>query len=111
MRGIAKSVRGFGLAALVASAPAVAQVTLNASSWVPPGHPLTATMLVPLCGDIEKATAARVKCNILPNAPVGAVQTFNGLKDGLMVLSVVTHSYTPAHSALPHTPEFPSMSD
>src|SRR5712691_3729106 len=84
MRGIVKSIRGFGLAALVASAPAAAQVTLNASSWVSPGHPLTATMLAPLCADIEKATAARVKCNILPKAPVGAVQTFDGVKDGLM---------------------------
>ena len=54
MRGIVKSMRGFGLAALVASAPAGAQVTLNASSWVPPGHPITATMLAPLCADIEK---------------------------------------------------------
>src|SRR5216684_1363568 len=99
MRGIAKSVRGFGLAALVASAPAAAQVTLNASSWVPPGHPLTATMLVPLCGDIEKATAARVKCNILPKAPVGAVQTFDGVKDGLMDLSFVTHGYSPGRTS------------
>src|SRR6266436_1959122 len=85
MRGIVKSIRGFGLAALVASAPAAAQVTLNASSWVPPGHPITATMLAPLCADIEKATAARVKCNILPKAPVGAVQTFDGVKDGLKI--------------------------
>src|SRR6266508_3780496 len=87
MKGIVKSVRGFGLAALVASAPAAAQVTLNASSWVPPGHPITATMLLPLCGDIEKATAARVKCNIPPHAPVRAVRPLHRVKDGLMDLS------------------------
>ncbi len=100
MKAIVKSVRGFALAALVASAPAPAQVTLNASSWVSPGHPLTATMLAPLCADIEKATAARVKCNILPKAPVGAVQTFDGVKDGLMDLSFITHGYTPGRFAL-----------
>src|SRR6266852_5191251 len=111
MRGIVKSIRGFGLAALVASAPAAAQVTLNASSWVPPGHPITATMLAPLCADIEKATAGRVKCNILPKAPVGAVQTFDGVKDGLMDLSFVTHGYTPGRFALTDAPEFPFMGD
>ena len=111
MKKIVKSVRGFVLAALVASAPAAAQVTLNASSWVSPGHPLTATMLVPLCADIEKATSARVKCNILPKAPVGAVQTFDGVKDGLMDLSFVTHGYTPGRFALTDAPEFPFMGD
>ena len=111
MKGIVISVRGFGLAALVAAAPAAAQVTLNASSWVSPGHPLTATMLVPLCADIEKATAARVKCNILPKAPVGAVQTFDGVKDGLMDLSFITHGYTPGRFALTDAPEFPFMGD
>src|SRR5439155_1654640 len=87
------------------------QVTVNASSWVPPGHPITATMLAPLCADIEKATAARVKCNILPKAPVGAVQTFDGVKDGLMDLSFVTHGYTPGRFALTDAPEFPFMGD
>ena len=111
MKEIVKSVRGFALVALVASAPAAAQVTLNASSWVSPGHPLTATMLVPLCADIEKVTSARVKCNILPKAPVGAVQTFDGVKDGLMDLSFITHGYTPGRFALTDAPEFPFMGD
>src|SRR3977135_2068304 len=111
MNGSVTAVRGFALAALVASAPAAAEVTLNASSWVPPGHPLTATMLVPLCADIEKATAARVKCNILPKAPVGAAQTFDGVKDGLMALPFITHGYTPGRFALTDAPEFPFMGD
>ncbi len=97
-------------AALAASA-AAAQVTLNASSWVPPGHPITANMLVPFCADIEKVTAGRVKCNILPKAPVGAVQTFDGIKDGLMDLSLIVHGYTPGRFALSDAPEFPFMGD
>ena len=82
------------------TAPAAAQVTLNASSWVPPGHPIAATMLVPLCADFEKATSGRVKCNVLPKAPVGAVQTFDGVKDGLMDLSFIVNGYTPGRFAL-----------
>ena len=95
----------------LAAGAAGAQVTLNASSWVPPGHPITATMLAPFCSDIEKATAARVKCNILPKAPVGPFQTVDGVKDGLMDLSFIVHGYTPGRFALTDAPEFPFMGD
>jgi len=91
--------------------PVHAQVTLNASSWVPPQHPITATMLVPLCQDMEKATSGRVKCNLLPKAPVGAPQTFDGVRDGLMDLSYTVHGYTPCRFALGDAPEFPFMGD
>ena len=100
-----------GAAALLAATPAAAQVTLNASSWVPPAHPITATMLVPLCQDIEKATAGRVKCNLLPKAPVAAPQTFDGVRDGLTDLSYTVHGYTPGRFTLPDAVEFPFMAD
>ena len=98
------------VAALVAGA-AAAQVTLNASSWVPPGHPITANMLTPLCADFDKATSGRVKCNILPKAPVGPPQTFDGVRDGLMDLSFIVHGYTPGRFDLTDAPEFPFMGD
>jgi TRAP-type C4-dicarboxylate transport system substrate-binding protein len=98
-------------AAALVALPAVAQVTLNASSWVPPGHPITATMLVPLCADFEKATSGRVKCNVLPKAPVGPIQTIDGVKDGLMDLSFIVNGYTPGRFALSDAPEFPFMGD
>jgi len=94
-----------------AAAPAAAQVTLNASSWVPPGHPLTAGLLVPLCADFDKATAGRVKCNVLPKAPVNATQTIDGVKDGLMDLSFIVNGYTPGRFSLSDAPEFPFMGD
>jgi TRAP-type C4-dicarboxylate transport system substrate-binding protein len=100
-----------GLAAALAAGAAAAQVTLNASSWVPPGHPITATMLTPLCADFEKATSGRVKCNILPKAPVGPFQTIDGVKDGLMDLSFIVNGYTPGRFALSDAPEFPFMGD
>lgn len=104
-------VKWMGLAALVASAPVAAQVTLNASSWVPPSHPITATMLVPLCNDIDKVTSGRVKCNILPKAPVAAPQTFDAVRDGLIDLSFTVHGYTPGRFVLTDAVEFPFMAD
>ena len=98
---------GVALAAL----PAAAQVTLNASSWVPPGHPITATMLVPLCKDIEQATEGRVKCNLLPKAVVAPPQTLDAVKDGLADLSFTVHGYTPGRFTLTDVAEFPFLGD
>jgi TRAP-type C4-dicarboxylate transport system substrate-binding protein len=98
-------------AALLASTHAFAQVTLNASSWVSPAHPLTANMLVPLCEDIAKVTSGRVKCNVLPKAPVAPPQTFDAVANGLIDLSFTSHGYTPGRFALTEAPEFPFMGD
>src|SRR5262249_50285235 len=100
-----------GLAVLVASGPAGAQVVLNVSSWVSPAHPLTANMLVPLCDDIAKVTSGRVKCNVLPKAPVAPPQTFDAVANGLIDLSFTSHGYTPGRFALTEAPEFPFMGD
>lgn len=100
-----------GVAALALSAPAAAQVVLNASSWVPPAAPLTAAMLVPLCQDMEKATSGRVRCNILPKHPVAPPQTFDAVRDGVIDLSFATHGYTPGRFALTEAIEFPFMGD
>jgi TRAP-type C4-dicarboxylate transport system substrate-binding protein len=106
-----KLVRSLGLAACAAAAPVAAQVTLNASSWVSPTHPITATMLAPLCQDIDKATSGRVKCNVLPKAPVAAPQTFDAVRDGLIDLSYTVHGYTPGRFVLSDAVEFPFMAD
>jgi len=106
-----KLARLLGLAAAAASTQAAAQVVINASSWVSPLHPITANMLVPFCQDMEKVTAGRVKCNVLPKAPVAPPQTFDGVRDGLMDLSFHVHGYTPGRFALTDAPEFPFMGD
>lgn len=87
---------------------AAAQVTLNASSWVPPSHLLTVTMME-FCKDVEKDTAGRVKCNLLAKAPVSAVQTFDGVRDGLMDLSFTVAGYTPGRFPLSEVGEFPFL--
>lgn len=106
-----KLARSIGLAALAVSAPAAAQVTLNASSWVPPAAPLTAAMLVPLCQDMEKVTSGRVKCNMLPKHPVAPPQTWDAVRDGVIDLSFGTHGYVPGRFALAEAIEFPFMGD
>ena len=65
---IGVSVLAAGLA--VAAGGASAQVTLNASGWVPPSHLLVADIMMPFCADVEKDTAGRVKCNLLAKAVV-----------------------------------------
>ena len=100
-----------GSAALSAAQSAVAQTTLTMSSWVPPSHHLTGTVLQGWANDVEKATGGRVKFQMLPKHPSAPPGTFDAVKDGLMDLSYVTASYTPARHILPLMPELPGMGD
>jgi TRAP-type C4-dicarboxylate transport system substrate-binding protein len=99
-----------GSVLLAASASATAQVTLNANSWTPQTHPLTTT-LASWCADVEKATSARVKCNLLPKPVVAAGQTFDAVKDGLADVSFIVHGFTPGRFPLAEITEFPFLGD
>jgi TRAP-type C4-dicarboxylate transport system substrate-binding protein len=103
--------RSMGLAALAAALPASAQVTVNASSWLPATHALTHAMLLPLCEDMAKVTSGRVKCNVLPKHPVAPPQTFDAVRDGVMDLSFATHGYNPGRFVLTEIVEKPFMGD
>src|SRR5687767_12503225 len=99
------------LLALAALAlPAQAQTTLTYSSWVPPSHHLTVWQ-VNWTAEVEKATGGRVKFNQLPKHPSAPPGTFDAVRDGLMDLSYVTASYTPARHVLPLMPELPGAGD
>jgi len=100
-----------GSAGLFAAQSAVAQTTLTMSSWVSPQHHLTSTVLQGWANDVEKATGGRVKFQMLPKHPSAPPGTFDAVKDGLMDLSYVTASYTPARHILPLMPELPGMGD
>ncbi len=107
-----KSVRVLAaLAALFASlaaAPIVsAQTVLTMSSWVPPTHSLTRDVLVVWAQSVEKATNGRVKFEMLPKHPSAAPGTFDAVRDGLVDVSFVTASYTPARHPLPLMAELP----
>ena len=101
----------FGLAGAALALPAQAQTTLTMSSWVGPTHHLTSVVLQGWANDVEKATAGRVKFQMLPKHPSAPPGTFDAVRDGLMDLSYVTASYTPARHLMPLMPELPGMGD
>jgi TRAP-type C4-dicarboxylate transport system substrate-binding protein len=84
-----------------------AQTTLTMSSWVGPSHPLTRDVLGGWAAAVEKATNGRVKMQMLAKHPVAAPGTFDGVRDGLVDVSYVTASYTPARHPLPLLAELP----
>src|SRR3954464_8489258 len=94
--------------ALIAGAPAAsAQTVLTMSSWVPPTHHLTRDVLSVWSKEVEKATNGRVKFEMLPKHPSAPPGTFDAVRDGLVDVSFVTASYTPARHPLPLMAELP----
>jgi TRAP-type C4-dicarboxylate transport system substrate-binding protein len=91
--------------------PAVAQTTLTMSSWVSPQHHLTSVVLQGWATEVEKATNGRVKFTMLPKHPSAPPGTFDAVRDGLVDLSFVTASYTPARHILPLMAELPGAGD
>jgi TRAP-type C4-dicarboxylate transport system substrate-binding protein len=92
--------------------PATAQTTtLTMSSWVSPQHHLTSTVLVGWANEVEKVTNGRVKFQMLPKHPSAPPGTFDAVREGLVDLSYVTASYTPARHILPLMPELPGGGD
>src|SRR5262245_63205838 len=88
------------VAALALASPLRAQTTLTYSSWVPPTHHLTIWQ-ANWAAEVEKATGGRVKFQSLPKHPAAPPGTFDAVRDGLVDLSYVTASYTPARHILP----------
>ena len=96
-----------GALLLLGAASVSAQTTLTMSSWVPPTHPLTRDVLGGWAAAVEKATQGRVKFQMLPKHPSAAPGTFDAVRDGLVDVSYVTASYTPARHPLPLVAELP----
>jgi len=100
------------LCGLASSGPAMAQsTTLRVSSFLPPSHVLVSDVLLPWCKDIEAGTQGKVKCNLLPKPVVGALQTIDGVVDGLTDISYTVHGYHPGRFPLTKAAEFPFMAD
>jgi TRAP-type C4-dicarboxylate transport system substrate-binding protein len=96
---------------LAAAQPALAQTTLTMSSWVSPQHHLTSVVLQGWANEVEKATNGRVKFTMLPKHPSAPPGTFDAVREGLVDLSYVTASYTPARHILPLMAELPGAGD
>ena len=97
---------------LAAAPPVLAQTTtLTMSSWVSPQHHLTSVVLQGWANEVEKVTNGRVKLTMLPKHPSAPPGTFDAVRDGLVDLSYVTASYTPARHILPLIAELPGAGD
>ena len=103
-------IRSLALALTALALPAHAQAPLTFSSWVPPTHHLTIWQ-ANWAADVEKATSGRVKFQSLPKHPAAAPGTFDAVRDGLVDLSYVTASYTPARHILPLMAELPGAGE
>jgi len=96
---------------LAAAPPAHAQTTLTMSSWVSPQHHITAVVLQGWANEAEKVTNGRVKFQMLPKHPSAPPGTFDAVREGLVDLSYVTASYTPARHILPMLAELPGAGE
>jgi TRAP-type C4-dicarboxylate transport system substrate-binding protein len=85
-----------------------AQTVLTASSWVGPTHTLSMAQKE-WCDTLEKNTSGRVKCNILPRAPVAAPGTLDAVKNGLVDVSFTVHGYTPGRFLFTQMAELPFL--
>jgi TRAP-type transport system periplasmic protein len=101
----------FFLAAAAALAgPAAAQTVLTVSSWVPPTHSLSVAQKE-WCDLVEKNSAGKVKCNILPRAVANPPGTLDAVKNGLADVSFTVHGYTPGRFVLTQMAEFGFLGD
>src|ERR1043165_7262151 len=104
-------------AVLAVATPALAQTTtltqttLTMSSWVSPQHHLTSVVLQGWANEVEEATSGRVKLTMLPKHPSAPPGTFDAVRDGMVDVSYVTASYTPARHILPLMAELPGAGD
>ncbi len=95
-----------GLSGAFVTLPARAEVVLTASNWLPPTHAMAATQ-AKWCDDVAKATAKRVRCNILPKPVAAPPATFDAIRDGLADVSFGVHGYTPGRFTLTQMTELP----
>jgi TRAP-type transport system periplasmic protein len=94
--------------ALAAGGAAQAQTVLTASSWLAPTHVLSETQKQ-WCAEIEKKTAGKLKCNILPRAVSAPPGTFDAVRNGLADLSYTVHGYTPGRFVTTQMAEVPFL--
>ncbi len=93
---------------VLASGMVSAQTVFTVSSWLPPTHTLS-TVQKNWCDLLEKESAGRMKCNILPKGVVAAPGTFDAVRDGLADISYTVDGYTPGRFINTQVAEFPFL--
>ena len=92
------------------AASASAQTVFTVSTWLPPSHILSETQKE-WCGELEKRTAGKAKCNILPRGVAAPPGTLDAVRNGLADLSYTVHGYTPGRFLTTQLAEFPFLGD
>ncbi len=97
-------------ATLFAGVGAQAQTVFTASTWVPPTHTLSVAQKE-WCDALDKESAGRMKCNILPKAVSAPPGTFDAVRDGLADISFTVDGYTPGRFVASQIAEFAFLGD
>lgn len=95
-------------AALFGMTSAGAQTVLTVSTWLPPTHSLSMVQKE-WCDLLEKNTAGKMKCNILPRGVSAPPGTYDAIKNGLADVSYTVHGYTPGRFVYTQMAELPFL--
>jgi TRAP-type C4-dicarboxylate transport system substrate-binding protein len=95
-------------AAATTAGLAGAQTVFAVSSWLPPTHALSIAQKE-WCDLLEKNSAGKMKCNILPRGVSAPPGTFDAVKNGLADISYTVHGYTPGRFVYTQMAEFPFL--
>ena len=94
-----------------ASTVANAAETLLLSSWLPPKHPVVASIIKPWIAAVEAESGGELKIRILPK-PLGAPPAHYDLaKDGVADITYGVHGYQPGRFKLTAATELPFLGD
>ena len=99
-----------GATALLTCGAASAQTIFTVSTWLPPTHGMSIAQKE-WCDLLQKNSNDRMRCNLLPRAPVSPPGTLDAVKNGVVDISFTVHGYTPGRFSLTKMAEFPFLGE
>lgn len=85
--------------------------TFTLSSWLPPSHPIVATMIQPWMDNVKEATEGRVEIKMLAKGLGHPKVHYDLARDGTADVTYSVHGYTPGRFVMTKVVEFPFMGD
>ncbi len=82
---------------------------LNFSSWLPPGHPIVANMMVPWMENVKEATEGRVDIKLLAKGLGHPKAYFDIVKNGMADVGYTCNAYSPGRFTLSEGVELPFL--
>jgi len=82
---------------------------LNFSSWLPPGHPIVADMMIPWMENVKKATGGRVDINLLAKGLGHPKSYFDIVKNGMADVGYTCNNYSSGRFTLSEGVELPFL--